>query len=511
MILLSFVLAFCSFSYEILLAFVVAKITGQDIISQTICIGSFIVGLGLGSFWIERNPQSNKLGFLLKVEVLLSLVGGLGLFFVFGWDALLKSLMGTPPFLLFFIPVQIYILLIGFLSGLELPSLLDEKKNENKVLGWHYFGTLMSAVLIFAWFIPKIDVFYTALLIALLNVGVALGLYLRSSGSKKSLAGVGIVSVTLVALIAVSDSFYKQYLKVFYFQPQIESFDELENSMKVLKARPEVRRYRSTYQYIDFIDENKDGKTSLLMFLDHRYQFSSSHEAVYHEHMVHVPASLSDSQMKNVLVLGGGDGLIARELLKYEQIEKVTLVELDQEILNFATTDVRLTSLNKDSLKNPRVEIIVGDAISFIRSNNKIYDAIFLDFPYPNNYDLSKLYSLEFYKAIRKRMTESAFLILDYPVDKLAVTSSHRNEVILSTLEYAGFTNNIIFGEEDTFVMSALQDKAFVTDKNFEFLSERSRKELLFREDIVRNTNLSSKKINSIFKPQKLQLRWASW
>ena len=509
--LLSFILAFCSFSYEIILAFVVAKITGHEILSQTISIGSFIVGLGLGSYWNEKNPQDDKIGFLQNVEIVLSLVGGLGVFFIFGWDILVRSLSNTPSFFLFFIPVQLYILLIGFLSGLELPCLLDENKSQNRILGFHYLGTLISSLLIFAWFIPKIDVFLSTILIALLNVSVALLLFLKSTRKKTQLIGVSIVSMVLIVLMVVSPKFYSQYLKIYYFQPEISKFADISHASKILDSRPEIRRYRSQYQYIDFIDEVQNGKTSLVMFLDHRKQFSSTHEHIYHEQMVHVPLDLHKHPIKNVLVLGGGDGLIARELLKYDEVERITLVELDQDVLNFATTDVRFTKLNQNSLKSPKVKIVVADAISYIRNSQETFDAVFLDFPFPNNYDLAKLYSLEFYKAVGKRMAEESFMILDYPIDKNAVASSHRNEVILSTLQYAGFPKPKIYGKEDSFVMVSVTADKIYGEGQSQYLSERSRKELIFYDDIVWNTEISEDKVNSIFKPQTLRARRGGW
>ena len=508
--LLSFILAFCSFSYEIILAFVVAKITGHDILSQTISIGSFIVGLGLGAFYIEKRPQNNKAGFLLNIEILLSLVGGLGVFFVFAWDAFLTLFLAKESFLLFFIPVQLYIVIIGFLSGLELPNLLDEKFEENKVLGFHYFGTLVSSLLIFSWFIPQIDVLNTVILIAYINLMVGLYLYLKSYQRVQSLLGLSAVSILLVLLMLFSAPIYNSYLKVFYFQPSLKSFSDLSNVSRIIDLRPDVRRYRSKYQYIDFIDDNEKGDPSLIMYLDHRKQFSSTHEHIYHEQMVHIPMQLT-SNAKNILVLGGGDGLIVRELLKYNFVQQVTLVELDQDVLNFATTDLKFLEINQNSLSDGRVKIIVNDAISFIRKNKVKYDAVFLDFPYPNNYDLAKLYSLEFYKAVKSSMTENAFMVLDYPIDKYAAGSSFINEVILSTLEFAGFQNNFVYGEEDTFVLSKFENSNIDRNTQFRFLSERAKKELLFRDDVIQNTKINKSRVNSLFKPQTLQIRRTGW
>ncbi len=101
---------------------------------------------------------------------------------------------------------------------------------------------------------------------------------------------------------------------------------------------------------------------------------------------------------RNVLILGGGDGLAAREVLKYDDVATVTLVDLDPAVTGLATHDPRLRSLNRSALHDPRVQVINADGFRWLRDNmdgGTLFDVIIADFPDPDSVDLAKLYSLE--------------------------------------------------------------------------------------------------------------------
>lgn len=138
------------------------------------------------------------------------------------------------------------------------------------------------------------------------------------------------------------------------------------------------------------------------LFIDGNLQFSSSDEYRYHEALIHVPMAQVQNPQR-VLILGGGDGLAARELLKYEGVE-ITLVDLDKAITDLASTNPVLTKLNEHSLTDPRVTIINDDAFKFLEQTNHIYDVIVIDLPDPNNATLVKLYSNIFYRLCYKAL-----------------------------------------------------------------------------------------------------------
>jgi len=123
----------------------------------------------------------------------------------------------------------------------------------------------------------------------------------------------------------------------------------------------------------------------------------------YHESLVHIPMNYAGHR-KKVLILGGGDGLAARELLKYSDVKKIIIVDLDKKITDIARTNRLLTDLNNNSLLDPRVEVINEDAFTFLAESMKAFDLIIADLPDPNDVSLSKLYSREFYKLILRNL-----------------------------------------------------------------------------------------------------------
>ena len=105
-----------------------------------------------------------------------------------------------------------------------------------------------------------------------------------------------------------------------------------------------------------------------------------------------------------VLILGGGDGLALREVLKYDAVKKIDLVDIDPRIIELGKDFSILRKLNKNSLNDPRVTVFTEDAFSFLNQYGPKYDRVIIDFPDPHNEALSKLYSKEFYNIVRKRM-----------------------------------------------------------------------------------------------------------
>jgi spermidine synthase len=119
--------------------------------------------------------------------------------------------------------------------------------------------------------------------------------------------------------------------------------------------------------------------------------------------------SLSPNR-QNMLVLGAGDGLAFREILKYKDTEQITLVDLDPKMTELANTNRELLRLNKGSLKNDRVKIVHDDAFNYLMQNDQFYDVIIVDLPDPNNEALNKLYKKEFYSLIRNHLTPNGLV-----------------------------------------------------------------------------------------------------
>ncbi len=152
-------------------------------------------------------------------------------------------------------------------------------------------------------------------------------------------------------------------------------------------------------------------KDDIRLFLNSHLQFSSRDEYRYHEALIH-PGLSAIPAPRRVLVLGGGDGLAVREILKYPQIESITLVDLDPEMTRLFSTHPMLTALNQKSFSASRVHIINADAFPWVDSDTESFDFIVIDFPDPTNYSLGKLYTTTFYKAAARHLSAQGLMVV---------------------------------------------------------------------------------------------------
>jgi spermidine synthase len=152
-------------------------------------------------------------------------------------------------------------------------------------------------------------------------------------------------------------------------------------------------------------------KDDLRLFLNSHLQFSSRDEYRYHEALVH-PGLAALPGARRVLVLGGGDGLAVREILKYPSVQNVTLVDLDPEMTHLFSTHPVLSGLNQHSLTASRVHVINADAFRWLDTNQDRYDFIVADFPDPTSYSLGKLFTTTFYRLAAKHLSAGGLLVV---------------------------------------------------------------------------------------------------
>ncbi len=466
--LITFIVAFCSVVYELLMAQTLSLLTGNNVVKYSTTIGLYLASLGLGAFLCTNKRMARAMETLWKVEILLSLVGGAAVILLYFSHMLYTYLMVNLHFvtgqIMFFTFSYGVIAIIGILSGFELPLLIhireqEKEKTANLVLGVDYFASLTGAVVFALILQPYLDVLRTGFVTATLNVLAALVLlsYMRGIG-RKSFAFFSLCNLSILCALILSLSFSSgvdQYLlKKFYYGRK--SIENLATIFSPMEMWPDVERYRSRYQNIDIVTRQDEPVEHLLyasysnkydddpsypngysLYLNADGQFYSSREEIYHEYFVHVPI-IANKVPKRVLVLGGGDGLINRELLKYKDVESITLVDIDPEMIKVSMTHPIIRRMNKDSLKDPRVTVKVMDAFYFVKTNNEKYDAIFIDFPVPNDYNLSKLYSMEFYSFVRRHLNKDGFVVIDAPGSKIGTL---RNDwaIYYNTIKAAGF------------------------------------------------------------------------
>jgi spermidine synthase len=277
------------------------------------------------------------------------------------------------------------------LVGLELPILmrilkehLDFKELVSRVLSFDYIGSLFAAVLFPMFLVPRLGLVRTSILFGLLNAAVGLyGTWLL----RPLMRGVTVLRARAVLVVVV--------LTIALFRADVLTTlaeDELYADAIVYSAS-------SPYQRI-LVTNNAAG---FQLFLNGNLQFSSADEYRYHEALVH-PAMTTARAPRRVLILGGGDGLALREVLKYASVERVTLVDLDPMMTSLSAKFAPLRALNGGAFGDPRVRVVNEDAMIWIERVRETFDVAIVDFPDPSSFSLGKLYSTRFYRMLRERL-----------------------------------------------------------------------------------------------------------
>ncbi len=195
--------------------------------------------------------------------------------------------------------------------------------------------------------------------------------------------------------------------------------------------------------------------------MDSHFQLSSVYESDYHETMAHVPSIMLNQIGRKILVIGGGDGLLVRELLRYgTAIDEITLIDIDPEILKLARHNPGLRRLNGDALSDPKVTVITGDAFQAVRRGRGMYDKIYVDVLFPFDFETARLFTVEFFGALGKHLSPGGHLTVLSPIelgDMDEPADQRLLQVMASTLRQAGFPDLHLFGESKHTFMLALR------------------------------------------------------
>jgi spermidine synthase len=170
--------------------------------------------------------------------------------------------------------------------------------------------------------------------------------------------------------------------------------------------------------------------------LNGNLQFAQRDEYRYHEALVH-PAMAGHGAPKKVLVLGGGDGMAIREILKYPSVTHVTLVELDPAMTQLFSAHPALTALNQQALHSPKVTIINQDAFGWLANTQEMFDVIVVDFPDPSNFSVGKLFTDSFFALLDRRLAASGYAVVQTTSPLIARKSFW---TVVNTIESVGLT-----------------------------------------------------------------------
>jgi len=376
-----FIIAVCGLTYELIVGALSSYLFGNSVAHFSLTIGLFMSAMGLGSFasrWINRSI----LGWFILLEIIIGVVGGFS-------AALLYTVFATSQF--YHLAMALLILLVGGLIGMEIPLLTrlsggrEAVKNTlANVLAFDYLGALLASILFPLVLLPQLGLLKTSFATGLLNLAVAIlniCIFRRRLVRWRQLAAVALVAISLL----VTGGLGAFRLTSFFEQRLYED--------EIIYAR------QTPYQRIILTRWADDVR----LYLDGNLQFSAQDEYRYHEMLTHPAMSLTRSR-ESVLVLGGGDGLVAREALKYDDVRRLVLVDIDPAVTDLARTHPTLLALNERSLLDPRVELVHQDAFKYLEETAEQFGVIVIDLPDPNNESLGKLYSREFYKMVRRHL-----------------------------------------------------------------------------------------------------------
>ncbi|MGC1214248.1 MAG: polyamine aminopropyltransferase [Micromonospora sp.] len=394
-----FVCAACGLVYELALVALGSYLIGDAVGQASIVLGVMVFAMGVGAL-AAKPLQSRAAAAFAAVELALALLGGLsvlGLYAAFAWlDLYGPALVGTA-------------FVLGLLIGAEIPLLMvllqriREQAAASAVadlFAADYVGALLGGLAFPFLLLPVFGQLKGALAVGAVNAlaGLALvGTVFWRELSRRARLALGAGSVVVALCLGYA---------------WITAQDFELTARQQLYQDPVVHAERSRYQEIVLtrsVREVGHSDTDLRLFLNGDLQFSSVDEYRYHESLVH-PAMRGPRG--EVLVLGAGDGLALREILKYPDVRRVTVVDLDPAVVRLARTEPQLRELNRNSFADPRVRVLNLDAFGWLRTAAERFDVVVADLPDPDETATAKLYTVEFYALIRSVLAEGGRLVV---------------------------------------------------------------------------------------------------
>lgn len=448
-----FIMGGCGLAYEYTFSRVASDLLGNSTRQWAIIIGVMLFFMGVGADLQKYLKDRRLLDKLILFEILLGLFGGFGP---------LSMLWAYGQWSHYYVPIQYcFISSVGLFIGLEIPLITrvneayskDLRFNLASILKMDYIGSLCGAlfwVFILPRFFTMVEMAFVLAFFTIMAAWVTLFYFRALVHYKTGLLALLLISTGVLAYSFANTREWTQYAEQYLFRDRI------------------VFSKTTRYQHI-VITQSRAGETSC--YINGHLQFNSEDEYIYHENLVH-PAMLTAQRRNRVLILGGGDGLALREVLKYPDVKEVTLVDLDPVMTDLAATNPYFVKMNQGSLASGRVHLIQNhalmesgtqklmllnqksgfkrtggdvaeikilniDAAKFVEQAAGRYDVIILDFPDPNTLELAKLYSRNFYEHVKKRLAVSGVLV------QQSTSPIHAKEAFLCigrTLAASGFS-----------------------------------------------------------------------
>ncbi len=417
-----FVVAACGLVYELAAGALASYLLGDSVLQFSTVIGSYLFAMGVGS-WLSRFFERQLPAHFLRIELLVALAGG-------SLPALLFLANAYTPGA-FRLLLYAMVGVVGILVGLEIPLVMRILKREvalkdlvSQVLTFDYLGALAVSVAFPLLLVPQLGLIRTGLLFGLMNAGVAFWTLWVFRHELRHFAvhawACGLTVSALAGGLALAE------------QITTLAEDKFYHDRIVLAAASPYQRIVVT-----------QGRTGHKLFLNGNLQFAERDEYRYHEALVH-PAMSAFGAPRRVAVLGGGDGMAVREILKYPSVESVTLVELDPHMTGLFASDPAMSRLNAGALQSPKLQIVNTDAFQWLqqdvgpqasRAGGDTFDVIIVDFPDPTNFSIGKLYTNTFYSLLAQRLSASGYAVIQTTSPLVA---RHSFWTVAATIESVG-------------------------------------------------------------------------
>ncbi len=410
-----FATGFSGIVAEYLLSTLATYFLGDSIFQWAMIVSTMLFTMGVGSR-ISKVFKTKLTEKFLILEFSLSLLVAFSPLIVYTASAYTNSIG---------ILIYFFCMLIGTLIGMEIPLVMrinneyeELRVNISNVLENDYYGSLAGGVFFAFIGLPIMGLTYTPFLLGIVNFGVAIGVFffLRKMIHPPYLNKLKLAALALSAIIIAG---------IFMADPIIQYGEQIKYKDKVIYAE------QSKYQRI-VITQWEDHHW---LYLNGNQQLCSMDEVMYHEPLVH-PALTLHANPERVLILGGGDGCATREVLKYNTVRNITLVDLDPAVTQLGLEHPILTQMNQMALHNDKVEIINTDGYHYLSNNATLFDVIILDLPDPRTVELGRLYSSEFYSICYKHLRPGGIIVTQAGSPYFATRAFN---CIIKTMEDAGF------------------------------------------------------------------------
>lgn len=373
---------------EFTLSTLASYLLGNTTLQWTLTMSVMFFAMGLGSRWSRWFPD-RLLDRFVAIEFWLSALCATSAAAAYFGSALIHS-SGVV--------IYGYAFAIGVLIGMEIPlvarlnsSYETLQINISSVMEKDYFGALLGGLLFAFFLLPHLGLTYTPLALGAINFAVASVLLWQY----RSLLANRVRLMVAFWGLAIGLVLLGVWMRpIVLFGEQSQYRDRI------------VFQKQTPYQRIVITE----WKGHHWLYLNNNVQFSTYDEERYHEPLIHPAMQLSGSREK-VLILGGGDGLAVREVMKYPDVTRITLVDLDAEMITLARSFPALRAANRGSLDDSRLDIVTGDAGKFLAESADLYDVIVVDLPDPKGPDLARLYSREFYRAAMAHLSAEGVVV----------------------------------------------------------------------------------------------------